>query len=138
METQFVPNGRRYLVLLDEQGAQTIEHHGMKLTTEPEKHNKPTKGTVIATGDGYDPEAGCYVSPKYQVGARLVFGKFAGVDYKNHKDQDCVILAEAEILGEEVPLPLSEVPTGGNKYDTSVLTAEQLEAGPPIIRDYPF
>jgi chaperonin GroES len=115
METRFVPNGRRYLVLLDEQKGDTIQRGGLTLTTDPEKHRKPTSGTVIAVGDGYDVDAGMHMTLKYSIGARLVFGKYAGVDYKTEKGQECSILSEAEILGEEVPIPFTEeCPACGN------------------------
>lgn len=106
MDTVFVPNGRRYLVLKDKDEGGTKEIGGLRLTVEPERHKKPTKGTVIAIGDGYDHESGTHVTLRYKVGNRLVFGKYAGVDYKTSDDRDCVILAEAEVLGEEAPLPL--------------------------------
>jgi HD superfamily phosphohydrolase YqeK len=61
---------------------------------------------------------------KYSIGNRVVFGKFAGVDYKNNMGKDCVILAETEILGEEVPLPLVETAATHHDYFAQAPTQE--------------
>lgn len=59
---------------------------------------KPLEGVVIAVGEGKRLDDGSRVTPEVKVGDRVLFGKYAGTEFKVD-GEDHMILKESDILG---------------------------------------
>jgi len=62
--------------------------------------DKPSKGKVIAIGDGYRLENGSISPLKVKIGDIVLYGKWGGSEIKV-EDKEVVILKESEILAVE-------------------------------------
>ena len=58
---------------------------------------KPQRGVVVAVGQGKRTEDGKLVAPMVKEGNNVLFGKYAGTEYKSN-DEDLVIMREDDIL----------------------------------------
>ena len=59
---------------------------------------KPQEGEVVAVGEGRLDDNGKRVPPQVKKGDRVLFGKYAGSEFKID-DEDHLVLKEDEILG---------------------------------------
>ena len=59
---------------------------------------KPQKGKVIAVGQGKRTDDGTLIPPVVQKGDRVLFGKYAGTEYKSSDDEELIIMREDDIL----------------------------------------
>ncbi len=59
---------------------------------------KPQQGEVIAVGLGKIAEDGNRVTPEVKVGDKVLFGKYAGTEYKTEDGEELIILREDDIL----------------------------------------
>ena len=58
---------------------------------------KPQEGDVLAVGPGRTDDQGKKVPMEVTVGARVLFAKYAGTEFK-HEGDDLLILSEKDIL----------------------------------------
>ncbi len=58
---------------------------------------KPTKGEVIAVGEGKALDNGSLRSPKVKVGDKVIYGQYSGSSYK-HEGTEYKIVREDDIL----------------------------------------
>ncbi len=58
---------------------------------------KPTKGEVLAVGDGKALDNGSVRTPKVKVGDKVIYGQYAGSAYK-HEGTEYKIVKEDDIL----------------------------------------
>ena len=70
------PKGRN-VVLEKSFGAPTITKDGVSVAKE-----KPTKGEVVAIGEGKALDNGSLRAPKVKVGDKVIYGQYAGSSYK--------------------------------------------------------
>ena len=59
---------------------------------------KPQEGEVVAVGEGRLDDNGKRIPPQVKKGDRVLFGKYAGSEFKV-EDEDFLVLKEDEILG---------------------------------------
>jgi chaperonin GroES len=59
---------------------------------------KPTKGEVLAVGEGARKDSGELIAPVVKTGDRVLFGKWSGSEVRL-EDEDYLIMREADILG---------------------------------------
>jgi chaperonin GroES len=59
---------------------------------------KPQKGNVIAVGQGKRADDGTLIPPVVKKGDRVLFGKYAGTEYKSSDDEELIIMREDDIL----------------------------------------
>lgn len=59
---------------------------------------KPSKGTVLAVGDGARDENGKLIPMTVKVGDKVLFAKWGGTEFKID-DEELLILKESDILG---------------------------------------
>jgi chaperonin GroES len=60
---------------------------------------KPQEGEVIAVGPGRVSDAGTRIPMELAVGDRVVYSKYAGMEYKDG-DEEYLILRESDILAK--------------------------------------
>jgi len=79
-------------------GDETEEEGGFELT-EGSK-DRPTRGTVLAVGEGHRTSDGSVIPLRVKVDDTVVFNKFSGIKIKDEADDDkeLVVLQEDEIL----------------------------------------
>jgi chaperonin GroES len=58
---------------------------------------RPTFGEVIEVGPGKF-ESGMFIIPKVQVGNRVIFGKYSGLEVEVDEVQ-CLVMRESDIIG---------------------------------------
>ena len=58
---------------------------------------KPSKGEVIATGNGKRSEAGDIIALDVKVGDKVLFGKYSGTEVKV-EGQDLLVMREEDIM----------------------------------------
>lgn len=58
---------------------------------------KPTKGEVVAVGEGKPLDNGSVRAPKLKVGDKVIYGQYAGSSYK-HEGVEYKIVREDDIL----------------------------------------
>ncbi len=59
---------------------------------------KPQQGEVIAAGQGKLTEKGERVTLEVKAGDKVLFGKYAGTEYKSEDGEELIILREDDIL----------------------------------------
>jgi len=59
---------------------------------------KPQQGEVIAVGQGKLTEEGERITPEVKAGDKVLFGKYAGTEYKSEDGEELIILREDDIL----------------------------------------
>ena len=59
---------------------------------------KPMEGTVIAVGPGRLLDDGKRTPVDVEVGARIVFAKYAGTEFKTEDDEEFLIINEKDIM----------------------------------------
>jgi len=59
---------------------------------------KPSKGTVIAVGEGNRNDKGETIPLTVKVGDKVLFTRFSGTEFKNG-DEELLIMKEIDILG---------------------------------------
>jgi co-chaperonin GroES (HSP10) len=90
----FRPGGKRYLILPDEIQGETASAAGLTISADPDQHKKGTTGTIVARGTA---------ATEYELGAKAVYGEYSGYEQIVNGTK-YFILAEAEILGELLPV----------------------------------
>lgn len=95
----FVPMGDRILVRRIDEAIRTIGG----ITLPDTGKTPPAFGVVVGVGQGRYSLMGSLIPPRVQVGAVVMFGKYAGTDIELYgvgaKDGKCVNLREEEIMG---------------------------------------
>lgn len=105
----FQPVGDRVLVRPPDR--QTVSDGGIHLP-ETAAQDKPQQGVVLATGPGRRLEDGTLVPMQVKPGQKIVFGAYAGVEFKAGKE-DFVIMHEDDILMFEVEENANAQDAGG-------------------------
>ena len=59
---------------------------------------KPSKGTIIAVGDGKVTDSGEKQALAVKVGDQVLFGKYAGTEVKLD-DKDYIVMREEDVMG---------------------------------------
>lgn len=59
---------------------------------------KPMEGTVIAVGPGRMMDDGKRVPVDVEAGARIVFAKYAGTEFRTEEDEEYLIISEKDIM----------------------------------------
>jgi len=59
---------------------------------------KPSKGTVVAVGEGNRNDKGEIIPLSVKVGDKVLFSRFGGTDFKVN-DEEFLIMKETDILG---------------------------------------
>lgn len=90
-----VPNHDRVVVEVDV-ADDKLGSLGILVKSEAHKE-KPQKGTVVAIGVGYYTDYGHFRAPIVQVGAKVLFGKYAGSEI-DVDGKEYLIIREADIL----------------------------------------
>jgi chaperonin GroES len=91
----FRPLGDRVVVKRDQTKEKVMES-GLYIPVAAQ--DKPTEGVVVSVGNGAWRSDGKLWPPEVAVKDRVLFGKYAGTDFKVD-GEDVVILREEEILG---------------------------------------
>ena len=86
------PLGDRVIVKQDE--AETVTASGLVLAATATE--KPSRGTVIAIGDGKLDNAGNLVKPQVKIGDNVIYSKYGGTEVKVG-DEELIILRADDI-----------------------------------------
>jgi len=111
MPTAFHPCGDRVLIRPDSEGGEKRTASGLIIIPDIGK-TRPTTGTVIAIGPNCD--------EVFEVGDKVLFGKYAGSDLKLN-EEEVTIVRQEDVLGvitEEADE--SSVDKGSSEPDTPV------------------
>jgi chaperonin GroES len=87
------PLGDRIVVLPADR--ETVTASGIVLPDTAKE--KPQEGTVIAVGTGKLLESGERVAPEIEEGARVLYSKYSGTEFKLD-DKEYLILSERDVL----------------------------------------
>jgi len=87
------PLGDRIVVLPADR--ETVTASGIVLPDTAKE--KPQEGTVIAVGTGKLLESGERVAPEIKEGARVLYSKYSGTEFKLD-DKEYLILSERDVL----------------------------------------
>lgn len=90
----FSPAGNR--ILIEPSQARDVTEGGILLPDTAKK--KPSRGTVIATGEGKMLDSGIIVPPPCKPGDVILYGKYAGSDVEIGM-KEFIVLDGDEVLG---------------------------------------
>ncbi|HZA25499.1 MAG TPA: co-chaperone GroES [Dehalococcoidia bacterium] len=95
IKVKLIPLGDR-IVIMPLEGEQTTKG-GIYLPDTAKE--KPQEGEVIAVGPGRVSDAGTRIPMELAVGDRVVYSKYAGMEYKDG-DEEYLVLRESNILAK--------------------------------------